>query len=50
MTATVTDLAKWREEHPPLVRLLAISGHLAHASFNLQREAWKAWWSFFLVR
>ncbi len=50
MTARVVDLAKWREDHPPLVRLAHISGHLMVASFAYQRNAWRAWLSFFVIR
>lgn len=50
MTARIVDLAKWREEHPPLVRLAHISGHLMMAGFALQRHAWRAWLSLFIVR
>ncbi len=50
MTARVVDLAKWREAHPPLVRLAHISGHLMVASFAYQRNAWRAWLSFFVIR
>ncbi len=50
MTARVVDLAKWREDHPLLVRLAHISGHLMLASFAFQRNAWRAWLSIFIVR
>ena len=33
MTATVTDLSKWREDHPPAVRLAQIGLH-----------CWSAYW------
>ncbi len=48
MTAQIVDLDKWREEHPPLVRLAHISVHLMSASFQLQRNAWRAWFSLFV--
>jgi hypothetical protein len=47
MTAQIVDLDKWHEEHPPLVRLAHISDHLMSASFQLQRNAWRAWFSLF---
>jgi len=50
VTAEIVDLTKWREEHPPLVRLAHITGHLMLASFALQRNAWRAWLSLFVVR
>ena len=50
MTARVVDLAKLREEHPPIVRLAHISGHLMMASFAFQRNYWRAWLSMFVVR
>lgn len=50
MPEKIVDLAKWREEHPPLVRLAHISGHLMLASFDWQRNAWRAWLSCFIVR
>lgn len=39
MTATITDLKKWREEHPPALRLLTIWGHCYSASWRLY-SAW----------
>lgn len=50
MTARIVDLQKWREGHPPMVRLVNISVHLMSASFQLQRNAWRAWASMFIVR
>lgn len=50
MTARVVDLANWREDHPPLVRLAHISGHLMMSSFAFQRAAWRAWLSCFIFR
>jgi hypothetical protein len=50
MTAKIVDLDKWREEHPPIVRLAHISAHLISASFQLQRNAWRAWFSLFFGR
>lgn len=50
MTARIVDLAKWREERPPIVRLAHITGHLMMASFAFQRNAWRAWLSLFIVR
>lgn len=38
MTARIVDLAKWREEHPPLLRLL-----MAH------QRCVTAWWSLFFT-
>ena len=38
MTAKVVDLAKWREEHPPMLRLL-----MAH------QRCVTAWWSLFFT-
>lgn len=49
MEAQIIDLAKWREEHPPLIRLAHISCHLMMASFAFQRNAWRAWMSLFIV-
>lgn len=39
MSAQIVDLAKWREEHPPLVRLMNINAHCWAASWRL----WGAW-------
>ena len=50
MTAKIIDLSEWREEHPPIVRLAHISGHLMMASFAFQRNYWRAWLSMFVVR
>jgi len=50
MTARIIDLKQWREDHPPIVRLAHISGHLMMASFKWQRNAWRAWMSCFIVR
>lgn len=38
MNAKIIDLTKWREEHPPLVRLANVSVHLMNASFQLQQS------------
>ena len=35
MTATVTDLQKWREVHPPVVRLMQIWMHCGSAYWRL---------------
>lgn len=48
MNAQIINLAKWREEHPPLVRLAHIQCHLLSASFQLQRNAWRALFSLFV--
>lgn len=50
MNAQIVDLAKWREEHPPLVRLAHIQRHLFSASLRLQRNSWRAWLSLFIVK
>lgn len=50
MEAQIIDLAKWREDHPPIVRLAHITGHLMMASLSFQRNAWRAWLSLFIVR
>ena len=42
MTAEIVSLDKWREEHPPAVRLLNIWGHCAMASWRLYWAAWRA--------
>ena len=49
MNAQIIDLGKWREEHPPLVRLVHIQCRLFAASFELQRNAWRAWMSLFAI-
>lgn len=48
MNAKIIDLTKWREEHPPLVRLAHIQCHLMSATLRLQRNAWRAWFSLFV--
>jgi len=50
MTARIVDLAKWREEHPPLVRLAHIAGRLCCAGMSIQSAYFKAWLSLFIVR
>lgn len=50
MEAQVIDLAKWREEHPPMVRLVNITGRLIMASVDFQRNACRAWLSLFILR
>lgn len=42
MTAEIVSLDKWREEHPPAVRLLNIWGHCAMAGWRLYWAAWRA--------
>ena len=42
MTATVTDLAKWREDHPPAVRLLNIWLQCGAAGLRLYAAWWRA--------
>lgn len=39
MDAQIVDLAKWRQDHPPAVRLVNIGLHCWLASFRL----WSAW-------
>ena len=39
MTAEIVSLNKWREDHPPVVRLANITLHCWLASFRL----WAAW-------
>ena len=48
MTAQIVDLEKWRQEHPPLVRLAHIQCHLMSATLQMQRNAWRAWLSMFV--
>lgn len=48
MTAKIVDLDKWREDHPPLMRLAHIQCHLFSAVLRLQRNAWRAWFSLFV--
>lgn len=43
MTARIIDQAKWREEHPPMVRLMNITTHCWAASWRL----WGAWMGVF---
>lgn len=47
MQAQIVDLAKWREEHPPLVRLAHIQCHLLSATMRLQHNVFRAWLSLF---
>ena len=42
MTATVTDLAKWKEDHPPAVRLLNIWIQCGSAGMRLYSAWWRA--------
>jgi hypothetical protein len=42
MPASVTDLQKWRDDHPPTLRLLNIWGHCAMAGWRLYWAAWRA--------
>lgn len=42
MTATVTNLDKWREDHPPVVRLLNIWVQCGAAGWRLYWAAWRA--------
>ena len=48
MTAKIVDLDKWREDHPPLVRLARIQCHLFSAALRLQHNAWRALFSLFV--
>ena len=41
-TDNVTDLAQWKAEHPPLVRLLTIGAHCWQAYFRLMFAAQSA--------
>ena len=50
MTARIISLDKWRAEHPPMVRLAHLSGHILIASLALQRNAWRAWLTLFMRR
>lgn len=43
MTATVTDLQKWREEHPPLARLFTAQLRTFDAWMRYNSILMRAW-------
>ncbi len=50
MTAEIVNLKQWEAEHPPLLRLVHISRHLICAAAAMQYNAWRVWWSIFVIR